>query len=107
MLSPSTKLSLSILFIFTFLVFAVNAQTPTPTPDEETEKVFVEEIKLNVFATDIDGKFVSDVKKEDLVIIEDGRIHQASQHQACSRQCFNCDGHRRRNAADQRFAANC
>ncbi len=73
---PSTKLSLSILFIFTFFVFAVNAQTQTP--DEETEKVFTEEIKLNVFATDIDGKFVSDVKKEDLVITEDGRLHQAN-----------------------------
>lgn len=66
-------------------VFAANAQSkyqppPSPTPpvEEEAEKVFSEEIKLNVNAFDPDGKFVADVKKEDLVILEDGRIHQAS-----------------------------
>lgn len=63
---------------FVFAVFA-SAQKPAATPpDEDTERVFTEEIKLNVNAFDPDGNFVADVKKEDLVIMEDGRIHQAS-----------------------------
>lgn len=71
--------------IFTIFCFAVftNAQSkprqqPTPQEEEKIEKVFTEEIKLNVNAFDPDGKFVADVRKEDLVIMEDGRIHQAS-----------------------------
>lgn len=78
MLSTLTRFFLSILFLAFF--FGVSkAQTPTATPpDEETEKVFTEEIKLNINAFDAGGKFASDVKKEDLVITEDGRIHQAS-----------------------------
>ncbi len=86
--SPN-KIFLPTLFaVFCFAVFA-NAQskrqTPQPTPtatpiaqQDDTEKVFTEEIKLNVNAFDPNGKFVSDVKKEDLVINEDGRIHQAT-----------------------------
>ncbi len=81
MLSSPIKLFLQILFVslsMTVAAFAQKTPTPTPSTDEATEKVFTEEIKLNVIATDIDGKFVSDVKKEDLVINEDGRLHQAN-----------------------------
>lgn len=78
MSSFSTKSFLQTSFFLLFCAFIIQAQTPTPTPDEETEKVFTEEIKLNVFATDVDGKFVSDVKKDDLVITEDGRLNQAT-----------------------------
>ena len=76
---PQIKFFLNILFIFfTFNIFA-NAQTPTPTPlEDDTERIFTEEIKLNVSAFNADGKFVSDVKKEDLVITEDGRLNQAN-----------------------------
>ena len=74
MLSLSTKI---ILVIF-FLVAVSNAQTPPPIQDDETERIFTEEIKLNVSAFDRNGKFVAGVKKEDLVIMEDGRLHQAS-----------------------------
>ncbi len=72
----SIKIFLLILFLFT----VSNAQTPTPTPtqDDEPERIFTEEIKLNVSAVDRDGKFFKGVKKEDLVIMEDGRLHQAS-----------------------------
>ena len=67
---------------FTILLFctASNAQTPIPTPleDDKPERVFAEEIKLNVSAYDLNGNFVGDVKKEDLVISEDGRLNQAS-----------------------------
>lgn len=79
MSSSSIKFFLNIFFIFfTFNIFA-NAQTPTSTPPEDdTEKIFTEEIKLNVTAFNADGKFVSDVKKEDLVITEDGRLNQAN-----------------------------
>lgn len=76
MLSSPTKIILLILFLFA----AANAQTPAPTPiqDNDTERVFTEEIKLNVSAVNSAGKFVSNVKKEDLVITEDGRLNQAS-----------------------------
>jgi VWFA-related protein len=67
-------------FAILFFCFAANAQTPTPTPvdDDTPERVFAEEIKLNVSAYDLNGNFVGDVKKEDLVISEDGRLNQAS-----------------------------
>lgn len=70
------KISLFLAVVFAFSIFA-DAQTPTPTPDD-TEKIFTEEIKLNVLAFDESGKFASGVNVEDLVIIEDGRIHQAT-----------------------------
>lgn len=68
-------------FLFILFLFTVsNAQTPKPTatPDDEPEKVFTEEIKLNVSAVDRNGKFFAGVKPEDLVIMEDGRLHQPS-----------------------------
>ncbi len=77
MLSSPTKIILLILALFA----AVNAQTPAPTPieDDNPERVFTEEIKLNVSAVDRrSGKFFAGVKKEDLVITEDERLHQAS-----------------------------
>lgn len=55
-----------------------NAQVPSPTPSEIPERIVTEEIKLNVAALDRSGKFVADLKKEDLVITEDGRLHQAN-----------------------------
>jgi VWFA-related protein len=48
------------------------AQTPTP------EKITTEEIRLNVVALDRAGNAAADLKKEDLVVSEDGRLHQAS-----------------------------
>ncbi|NNE66600.1 MAG: VWA domain-containing protein [Pyrinomonadaceae bacterium] len=55
----------------------INAQETTPTPPElEPEVVFTEEIKVNVAAFDRNGTFVKDVQVEDLVIVEDGRLHQ-------------------------------
>lgn len=76
MLSSTAKIILVILF----LIAGANAQTPAPTPPQEddAERIFTEEIKLNVSAVDRNGKFAADVKKEDLVINEDGRLHQAS-----------------------------
>lgn len=74
----------TVFIVLSFAAFAVAQSRPqpkpmaTPPPDEETERVFTEEIKLNVNALDPEGKFVADVKREDLVIMEDGRIHQAS-----------------------------
>jgi Mg-chelatase subunit ChlD len=68
-----------------FFALAANAQSgkvmPTPTPsnsDDEAEKIFTEEIKLNVLAFDEEGKFAEGVKKEDLVINENNTLHQAS-----------------------------
>ena len=64
------------LSIFFFaLNLACYAQTP---PNGEAEKVTTEEIKVNVSVTDRAGNFVADVRAEDLVIDEDGRLHQAS-----------------------------
>lgn len=72
------------LFLLIFASFA-NAQsgrntpTPTPTPkDDDTEKVFTEEVKLNVIAFDEEGKFFNGVKAEDLVITENNTLHQVS-----------------------------
>src|SRR5215211_4602322 len=76
-----------LLFLSVFFACAVfvNAQSgrtnprPTPAPsDDEAEKVFTEEIKMNVSAFDQTGAFFSGVRKEDLVINEDGVLHQAS-----------------------------
>lgn len=73
--------STSLLAVAALFVFCLNAAaqsgrvTPTPTP-EETVKVKTEEIKLNVLAFDEEGKFVSDVKADDLVITEDNVLHQ-------------------------------
>ncbi|HQU86485.1 MAG TPA: VWA domain-containing protein [Pyrinomonadaceae bacterium] len=72
------------LFILLFSIFA-NAQsgrivqrpTPTPTPDD-TEKIFTEEVKLNILAFDENGKFYDGAKAEDVVITENNIIHQAS-----------------------------
>lgn len=70
------------IFFLVLILFAVSKaqETPSPTPvqDDEPERIFTEEIKLNVSAFNRDGKFVSDVKKEDLVINEDGRLNQAN-----------------------------
>jgi VWFA-related protein len=76
MLSSPTKIILLTLVLFA----AAKAQTPAPTParNDDAEKVFTEEIKLNVSAVDRNGKFFAGVKKEDLVIMEDERLHQAS-----------------------------
>lgn len=64
----------SLLFISSFSLFA---QTPTPTP-EKPEVVYTEEVKVNISAVDLDGNFANSLKKEDLVINEDGRLHQAN-----------------------------
>lgn len=78
MISSATKIFCCILFLSCSFTFA-NAQTPTRTPpDDDTEKIFTEEIKLNINAFDLNGKFAAGVKKEDLVIMENDRIHQAS-----------------------------
>lgn len=71
-------------FILLFSIFA-NAQsgkviqrpTPTPTPDD-TEKIFSEEVKLNILAFDENGKFFDGAKADDVVITENNIIHQAS-----------------------------
>jgi VWFA-related protein len=52
--------------------------TPTPTPENETERVFTEEIKLNVLAFDEKGQFFNDVNENDLVITENNILHQPS-----------------------------
>ncbi len=73
---PRVLLSIAAaLFMVSISTFA---QTPTPTPeiDEPVEKVFTEEVKLNVSAFDDDGKFFSGVTVDDLVITDSGRLHQ-------------------------------
>jgi VWFA-related protein len=78
MLLSSSRILLPVIFLFVSFA-AVKAQTPTSTPirTDNTERVFTEEIKLNVSAVDREGKFFAGVRKEDLVISEDGRLHQA------------------------------
>jgi hypothetical protein len=65
-------------FALAFFGAGAFAQTPTPTPfdDDVPVKVITEEIKLNVSAYNRFGEFVPDVTTDDLVIVEDGRLHQ-------------------------------
>jgi VWFA-related protein len=63
--------------LFFILSVSLFAQTPTPTP-EKPEIVYTEEVKINISALDLDGNFAESLKKEDLVINEDGRLHQAN-----------------------------
>lgn len=66
-------------FLFWYAAVSGFAQTPTPTPpDEKPITVVTEEIKLNIAAFDPEGNFAGALKKEDLVISEDGRLHQAN-----------------------------
>src|ERR1700755_2911718 len=62
-----------------FICVSADAQSgsarPKPTPDDDVQ-VFTEEVRMNISAIDPSGKFVPDVKKDDLVVNEDGRIHQ-------------------------------
>jgi VWFA-related protein len=71
-----------LLFVFSASLWAQSGNTrqaqPTPTPPEQVERVETEEIRLNISAFDVNGKFVSDLRVEDLVINEDGRLHQAT-----------------------------
>ena len=85
MLLPRVKFLffvLSLLFVFSVNLQAQSGNTrqaqPTPTPPDQVERVDTEEIKLNISAFDVNGKFVSDLRVEDLVINEDGRLHQAT-----------------------------
>jgi VWFA-related protein len=56
---------------------AAYSQVPARTPAAaEGETILTEEIKLNAAAFDSEGDFVTDVRKEDLVIVEDGRLQQ-------------------------------
>ena len=77
MFLPRIKFWIYVLSAISLLAFFTNAQTPTPTPDDIVT-VVTEEVKLNISAFDEAGKFVADVKKEDLVIMEDNRLHQAN-----------------------------
>jgi len=79
-MKPLVARFLAFFSISLFFALAANAQSrrvaPTPTPTPETEKVYTEEIKLNVLAFDEDGNFFSDVKPSDLVITENDILHQ-------------------------------
>lgn len=83
MFLPRTKFFLPFIVVSIALSIFANAQSGRTTPrprvsDDGTERVFTEEIKLNIAAFDEAGKFFSGVQKEDLVINEDGVLHQAS-----------------------------
>lgn len=65
--------------LFVALAAAAAGQTPEPTPpddDDDPVRVDTEEIKVNVSAFDRFGEFVPEVGRDDLVIVEDGRLHQ-------------------------------
>ncbi|MCS6874115.1 MAG: VWA domain-containing protein [Pyrinomonadaceae bacterium] len=58
-------------FILLFLISYLSAQE-----QEKPERITVEEIQINFSAFDSNGSFVPDVRLEDFVILENGRIHQ-------------------------------
>lgn len=49
---------------------------PTPPPDPDTVRIVTEEVKLNVSAFNSSGGFFPGVGADDLIILEDGVIHQ-------------------------------
>lgn len=64
-------------FVFTsFLLFTANifSQTPEtqPTPPDETINIVTEEVHLNVTAQTSGGNFVTTLKPDDLLIVEEG-----------------------------------
>lgn len=71
-------------FISSLLVAAAafaqsGRMTPRPVnPNDDTERVFTEEIKLNIAAFNNSGGFYEGAKPEDVVVNEDGVLHQAS-----------------------------
>jgi VWFA-related protein len=75
-----SRAGFTVSILLLLFVFALDARaqtaTPSPTPAEPVERVNTEEIKLNISAFDTNGEFVRDVRAEDLVIIENGRLHQ-------------------------------
>jgi VWFA-related protein len=78
----SPAIFLTVFFSGVFFVAAQSGRpAPVATPPDDTERperVATEEIKLNVLAFDEDGKFVSGVRREDLVITENNVLHQAT-----------------------------
>ena len=64
------------LFVFILTVFSavsvVSQEKPTPTPPEETIKIATEEVHLNITAQTADGRFVTTLTPDDLLIVEEG-----------------------------------
>src|SRR5262245_56033316 len=59
------------------VMFTINAQIPKPSPtppapDQEPIKVFTEEVRLPVVATDQYGQFDPTLTRSDLLVQEDG-----------------------------------
>ncbi len=75
-----TFLFFGLIFAFGVIVFGQSRRAvPKPTPpDDNQETVVSEEVKVNLSALDINGKFINSLQKEDLVILEDNTLHQAS-----------------------------
>ncbi|MDQ3801761.1 MAG: VWA domain-containing protein [Acidobacteriota bacterium] len=68
--APAKRCSLVFGLIILFLLPAY-AQQPMPTPDEPI-KILTEEVILNVTAQTVKGKFVPNLKPDDLLIVESG-----------------------------------
>ena len=75
-----SQIKLLLVFAILVSVSAASGQSrrvaPTPTPTPETERIFTEEVKLNVLAFVEDGNFFSNVRPNDLVITENNILHQ-------------------------------
>ncbi|MBS1796602.1 MAG: VWA domain-containing protein [Acidobacteria bacterium] len=78
---PSVRFFLQLVLLTGVFAGFAGAQSGRTTPrprasDDDTERVATEEIKLNVSAFDRSGEFFAGVGKDDLVINEDGVLHQ-------------------------------
>lgn len=74
----ASRTSFALLLLLSAAVFtSAQSGRVQPTPkDEEPVKIAIEEIKLNVLAFDDAGKFFQGVTENDLVIVENDRLHQ-------------------------------
>ena len=68
----------SFIFLLLFVAFGYSqTPTPNPTPPETDINVVTEEIKLSFSAVNYKGYRSLGLTKDDVVITENGRLHQA------------------------------
>lgn len=68
-------ISFAYIITLTSTLYAQSGVRPKPTPapqDEETERIYIEEVRIPVFAFDTKGRFDPSLEKDDVLIVEDG-----------------------------------
>ena len=72
------KRSLPFALLFTLLSIAISAQVPTPTPKDDVVKISTNLIQLDVSVTDAKGKPITDIRRDEIEIYENGKKQDIS-----------------------------